>query len=297
MTMDGSTRAESTSRGTPLLSVVVPAFNEEGRISGALESVRAYARGFDGGGGDIELVVVDDGSSDGTVGVVRAFAESVGGVGNGGREPGFAVRLIEQGRNRGKGAAVRRGMLEARGLWRLMCDADMATPIEEFDRLRPHLEAGARVVIASRDMPESRLEPAQPWRRRVSGWVFRALRRSLMLRHVRDSQCGFKAFEGALAEAVFALQEDERFAFDVEVLALAEKMGERVVEVGVLWRDNRDSRVRIVRDSVDMLRTLIRLRGRLRGMETPEAPAALRREPALVEVRSGVVGGVGVRRG
>ncbi len=285
MTMDGSTRDDSNGGDTPLLSVIVPAYNEEGRISGALESVRAYAAGFDGG---VELVVVDDGSSDGTVGVVRAFAEAVGGDG---REPGFAVRLIEQGRNRGKGAAVRRGMLEARGVWRLMCDADMATPIEEFDRLRPHLEAGARVVIASRDMPESRLEPAQPWRRRVSGWVFRALRRSLMLRHVRDSQCGFKAFEGALAGAVFRLQEDERFAFDVEVLALAEKMGERVVEVGVLWRDNRDSRVRIVRDSVDMFRTLIRLRGRLKGMDVGAAPAAMRREPALVEVR----GGVGVR--
>jgi dolichyl-phosphate beta-glucosyltransferase len=271
----------------PQLSVVIPAYNEAGRIDGALAEMLAFARGFeDTFAGGLETIVVDDGSADETAAKVRAFAEA---------HPEIDLRVIELGRNRGKGAAVRTGMLAAGGVWRLMCDADMATPIEEFAKLRAHLERGARVVIGSREMPDSRLEPPQPWRRRLSGRVFRAIRRGVMLGRspvlveVRDSQCGFKCFEGALAARVFELQTDEGFAFDCEALALAGALGERAVEVGVVWRDNRDSRVKLVRDSVRMLRELFRLRARLKGLDVGAAPEPMsvvdRSGPPLVEVR------------
>ena len=196
-----------------------------------------------------ELIVVDDGSHDGTAQAVRQFAATVDPV-------RLCMKVIVNDSNRGKGFSVRRGMLEASGQILLLCDADLSTPIEELDRLQPML-ATADVVIASRDMPDSNLSPHQPWRRRVMAKSLRAVRRLLLLRRLRDTQCGFKLFTLEAAQAVFPLARVDGFAFDVEVLAIADRLGYRITEAGVTWRDDRDSRVRPWRDGIGMLLRIV----------------------------------------
>ena len=139
-----------------------------------------------------EIIVVDDGSDDMTASVVRgADIDPV------------ELRLLTSGRNHGKGHAVRMGMLAANGDSILMCDADLSTPIRELDKLWHELEAGCDVVIASRDMPDSQLDPPQPFGRRWAGWAFRQLRARILLRGLRDTQCGFKLFRRSAAQAIF----------------------------------------------------------------------------------------------
>ena len=239
--------------GEPQLSVVVPAYNESGRIGATLDAIVAYlaAEGVDG-----EVVVVDDGSADGTADVVARYADA---------HP--AVRLESYGGNRGKGYAVRHGVLASRGAEVLFCDADGSTPMSEAAKVLAPLRAGdADVAIGSRELPESDLARPQPSYRRLMGWVFRWLVRLIVVRGFRDTQCGFKAFRREAAAAVFERQTLDGFAFDVELLFIARRLGYRVVEVPVRWLDSPDSRVRPGRDSLRMLLDLIRIRLRaLRG--------------------------------
>ncbi|MBM4041721.1 MAG: glycosyltransferase family 2 protein [Planctomycetes bacterium] len=234
-------------------SIVVPAYNESADIEAALEAAEAFL-GDSGLPG--EVIVVDDGSTDDTAQLVARYAE---------RHP--VVRLLRNERNRGKGHSVRRGVLAARGQVVLFSDADESTPFTEapklLDALRP---GGADVAIGSRALPESRLERPQPWLRRLMGWVFRGLVRLIVLRGLRDTQCGFKAFRAEAAREVFRRQTLEGFAFDVEVLFIARKLGYHIAEVPVLWRDSHDSRVHPLRDPVRMFLDLVRIRLRaLRG--------------------------------
>lgn len=244
---------ESPAAGAPAadteLSVIIPAWNESRRIAAALIEVDRYAaeRSI-----ACEVVVVDDGSTDGTAQAARAAAVGVA-----------AVRVLVHERNLGKGAAVRRGMLAAVGRLRLMCDADLSTPMSELDRLRPWVEAGYGVVIGSRDLPDSRVERAQPWLRRGLAWGFRLLRRAVLLPGVRDTQCGFKLFTAAAAEALFGRATEDGWLFDCEVLALAQRLGIGVREVGVVWHDDRDSRVSLGREIVLTVGGLMRIRRRM----------------------------------
>jgi len=203
-----------------------------------------------------EVIVVDDGSRDETAARVGAFARA---------HP--EVKLLRNESNRGKGHSVRRGMLAARGSLRLFCDADGSTPFTEARKLFARLEGGqADVAIGSREMPDSDVARPQPRYRRAMGWVFRKLVAALVVRGYRDTQCGFKAFRGEVAEAVFRRQCLDGFAFDVEAIFVARRLGYRVVEVGVRWLDSGRSRVRPVRDSLRMLRDLFRIRiNALRG--------------------------------
>lgn len=214
----------------PGLSVVIPAYNESHRLGECLRAIRQYV---EGAGITCELIVVDDGSTDGSGEVVGAFDAS-----------SLCLRLLRNERNRGKGYSVRRGMLVANGSLILMTDADLSVPIDQLDKLLPLIEAGDDVVIGSRDMPDSILRPAQPRSRRVAGRMFRALRRAFLLPGLCDTQCGFKLFRREDARAIFERQRANGFAFDVEVLAIAERDGLRIREVGVLWRNDPDSRVR-----------------------------------------------------
>jgi dolichyl-phosphate beta-glucosyltransferase len=234
------------------LSVVIPAYNEARRIGRSLIAVRDYtARAAV----SVEVIVVDDGSADETAAIVRGFE---------GGAP--TIRLLTNPTNRGKGYSVRQGVLASSGAIVLMCDADLSTPIEQFDRLRRWLERGYDVVIGSRDLPDSRLDPPQPALRRWLAWVFRALRRRLLLPALRDTQCGFKCFRGAAAREVFERQRTDGWLFDCEVLELADRLGYRIKEVGVVWRNDPDSRVNAASEMVRALPTLLAIRRRVRAI-------------------------------
>jgi glycosyltransferase involved in cell wall biosynthesis len=211
----------------PELSVVIPAYNEAERLPRTLERVRAY---LDGQGRPYEILVVDDGSLDETV----ARAQAAGGA---------HLRLLSNGVNRGKGYSVRQGMLAARGARRLMTDADLSTPIEELPRLAQRLDEGCDVVIASRALPGSRIEVRQGAFRENMGRAFNLLVRLLVLPGLRDTQCGFKLFSAAAAEAAFARTRLDGFAFDVEALFIARRRGFRVAELPVVWRNDAATRV------------------------------------------------------
>ena len=238
----------------PELSIVIPAYNESADIEATLGAAVAC---FDDLGVDGEVLVVDDGSRDDTVELVARFAETYP-----------AVVLLRNERNRGKGHSVRRGVLEARAEWILFADADESTPFSEAGKLLAVLRSGAAdVAIGSRALKESDVARPQPWLRRVMGWVFRQLVRLLVMRGLRDTQCGFKAFRRGAARDVFPRQTLDGFAFDVEVLFIARRLGYRVVEVPVRWLDSHDSRVHPLRDPARMFADLLRIRFRaLRGV-------------------------------
>jgi dolichyl-phosphate beta-glucosyltransferase len=222
----------------PALSVVVPALNEEDRLPRTLERIASHLARR---GGDYEVLVVDDGSRDGTA--ARAAAAG--------------ATVLRNETNRGKGFAVRRGMLAARGARRLMTDADLSTPIEELDRLCARMDEGHDVVVGSRALPGSRIEVRQPWYRENSGRLFNLFVRALVVPGVRDTQCGFKLFSAPAARDVFSAARLDGFSFDVEALFLARKKGYRIAEVPVVWRNDAASRVSFVRGGLafpDLLR-------------------------------------------
>ncbi len=224
------------------LSVVFPAYREERRLPGCLDAATEFLRGRDG-----EIVVVDDGSPDGT----RALAER-----RAAGDPRILVHALP--RNRGKGAAVREGVLRSRGRVVLVSDVDLATPLSEFDRLEPLLQRAA-VVVGSRALAGAKLEARESWRREVLGRFFNAVARVGVLPGILDTQCGFKIWRGDVARAVFRRVRLERFAFDVESLWLARRMGHRVIEAPVTWRHDEGSTVRVGRDGLRMGTDLLRL--------------------------------------
>lgn len=246
----------------PRLSVVLPAFNEAARIGPTLDRLLAYAPGVAGGA---EILVVDDGSTDGT----SAFAE----------RPAYrAIRWLRLEPNRGKGAALRAGVLASAGAEVLLCDADLSTPIEEYGRLRPFLE-NAGVVLGSRGVADSRITRRQPIYRELMGRIFNLAVRILVVGGIRDTQCGFKLLRGDLARSLFADMVIDRFAFDVELVWLARRRGETVVEVGVSWHDSPASSVHALRDSARMLTDLLRIRWRHRGSRRGPLPGPQRGKP------------------
>jgi dolichyl-phosphate beta-glucosyltransferase len=198
----------------------------------------------------VEIVVADDGSRDGTAEVAEALLLRT-------RHP-FAV--IRHAHNHGKGCAARLGMLHARGRTLLIMDADSATPIGEWEKLRARLEAGADIVVGSRAVPEARVPVAQPWYRRPLGPAFNLLVQAVLFGGIRDTQCGFKAYRAEAARDLFSRQRIDSFTFDPEIIYLALRRGYRVEEVGVVWRDQPDSKVSVVRDSIRMIWDLFRVR-------------------------------------
>lgn len=211
----------------PALSIVIPAYNEAQRLPRTLLRLREYlaARAL-----AAEIVVADDGSRDATA---RVATEAGG--------PDTVV--LTGGPNRGKGHAVRRGMLAARGALRLMTDADLSTPIEELASLEQKLGQGYDVVIASRAAAGARIEVRQPFFREAAGRVFNGLVRLVAVPGIQDTQCGFKLFTAAAAEACFGPARLDGFSFDVEALFIARKRGLRIAEVPVIWRNDEATRV------------------------------------------------------
>ncbi|HQR67618.1 MAG TPA: glycosyltransferase family 2 protein [Thermoanaerobaculia bacterium] len=216
----------------PDLTIVVPAYNEETRLPASLEGLAAWLSGR-AEPLSTEILVVDDGSSDRTA--ARA-AEA-------GRRLGLALRVLVHERNRGKGAAVRTGALAAEGKLVLVSDADFSTPIGEWEKLAA---ARAPVAIGSRAVDESLVKERQPFYRVAMGKLFNGLVRLLAVPGIRDTQCGFKLFTREAAQAVFSRATVDRFAWDVEALLLARKLGYSIAEVPVLWFDSPDSRVTLL---------------------------------------------------
>jgi len=226
------------------LSIVVPAYNEEGRIGPSLERLLQYGRRLKG----FEILVVDDGSHDQTREVVAEVAKGES-----------AVRLLAQPHNQGKGAAVRRGMLEAKLPHVLFTDADLSTPIEDVEKLFEAIDR-VPVAIGSRAIAGSRIEVHQPFYRELMGRGFNLLVQAAATPGIHDSQCGFKLFRTETARQLFGLARLDGFAFDVEILYLCRKLGIEVVEVPVRWRNDTASKVSPVRDTLRMARDLAVIR-------------------------------------
>ncbi|CAN5499859.1 glycosyltransferase family 2 protein [soil metagenome] len=228
----------------PHLTVVIPAYNEEERLPQTLERIIEY---YSSQTYPWNVLVVSDGSQDRTGDLVRN-------VGN------PRVKLIEYQPNHGKGYAVRTGMLAAEGDIVLFCDADLATPQEETEKLLPHIAQGARVAIGSRPMKESDLEIRQPWYRELAGRGFNTLVQTLAIRGIEDTQCGFKMFDRAATQEIFSRCKLDGFGFDFESLMIARDLGYRIDEVPIRWRHMEGSKVSLVRDGLRMLRDLVKLR-------------------------------------
>jgi len=228
----------------PLLSVIIPALNEEHRLPDNLRRVLDFlnAQTYQS-----EVIVVDSGSQDQTTAVVEQFIPE-----------NSRLRLFREP-ERGKGRAVRRGMLEAEGQYRFICDADLSMPIENVSSFLPPKLEGFDIAIASREVPGA-IRYNEPAYRHWIGRGFNLLVRLLAVPQFHDTQCGFKCFRADVAEELFSTQRLQGWGFDVEVLFLAMKRGYRVIEVPIPWYFNPDSRVRLVQDSIGMFTDLIQIR-------------------------------------
>jgi dolichyl-phosphate beta-glucosyltransferase len=234
----------------PELSVVIPAYNEAKRLPPSLRQIEAYLRQSKR---HSELIVVDDGSIDGTAEAVDSLIRE-----------GLHLHLVRHEQNMGKGAAVRTGVLFATGRLVLFTDADLSTPIEDLERLVAALDAGADVAIGSRAIDRRMIEVHQPILRETMGRVFNVIVQAVLLPGLKDTQCGFKAFRAEVARELFREMITTGFDFDPEILYRARRRGMKIAEVAVRWRDSPDSRVSAVRDASGMFVSLFRVRLRVR---------------------------------
>ena len=229
------------------ISLIIPAFNEENRIA---KSIRSIGDFFSKKNWEFEIIVVDDGSRDKTVEVVNREWDKIGGT----------KKLLQNSANRGKGYSVRKGMLEATGDYLIFTDADLSSPIEEAEKLIRVLEEGCSIVIASRALRNSQVEIHQNIVRETMGKIFNCLARFLTFKGIHDSQCGFKGFRREAAQRLFSLAKIDGFAFDAEIIYLAQKFGYSIKEIPVVWRNSPASKVHMISDPVNMILDLFRIR-------------------------------------
>lgn len=235
----------------PELSIVIPAYNEQTRIGPTLERIRHYLAGQ---GRQAEVIVVDDGSRDGTGAVVEGAVAAFAGI-------GVPLRLIGDGLNRGKGASVRIGMLASRGRVALFSDADLSAPIEEAPKLvEPILAGETAVAIGSRGVDYQLIGTHQSRIRELAGRTFNLLMRLTVGLPFKDTQCGFKAFRRDAVRDVFSRVRIPGFGFDVEALYLARKLGYETREIGVVWNHVDGTKVNMLGDSLKMFGDLLRVR-------------------------------------
>ena len=226
------------------LSIVIPAHNEESRLGKTLEEIFEFLTDQSY---SAEVFVVENGSADRTLQVARSAAAKH-----------ENLTVIQEAR-RGKGLAVRLGMLAARGQYRFLCDADLSMPIDQVNRLLPPELPDVEVAIASREAPGAVIYD-EPYHRRMVGRWFNRLTRLILLPGLRDTQCGFKCFRADIAEFIFSRQVIDGMAFDAEVLYIARRRGHRIVEVPIPWYFDPDSRVKLFHDSGRMALDLLAIR-------------------------------------
>jgi len=230
----------------PLISIVIPAYNESARIGSALAEVLRCIHKREW---QAEILVVNDGSTDNTAAIVEEFAQT---------HP--EVRLLNNGANRGKGFSVRHGVLQGVGEIVMFTDADLSAPMEEAERLFDALRQGADIAIGSRWLERKRQTLQQPLYRQVFGRCFNAITRLVMGLPFADTQCGFKAFRRPVAQTIFQLQRIERWGFDPELLFIALKRGYKIREVPVTWGHDERSRLSYVKDGMKMLEDIAYIR-------------------------------------
>lgn len=242
--------------GKPFLSIIIPAHNEAQRLPGSLAKIKAFLSTFPE---TAEIIIVENGSTDQTADVVRRQI---------GQIPQLKLISLEE---RGKGLAVKAGMLAAQGEYRFQADADLSMPVEEFIKFLPPNLDPCEVAIASREAPGARRYD-EPTYRHLVGRIFNGLVRGLVLPGLNDTQCGFKCFRADVAEAIFPLQTLTGMSSDAEVLLIARRLGYTIQEVPITWFFNPDSRVRLLKDSFRMAFDLLKIRrnARLRYYDTPK---------------------------
>ncbi len=245
----------AATRGQEHISIVVPAFNEERRIE---RTVRAIFDYMVMNHGIYEVIIADDGSLDATGEIVARLQREV-----------LPIKFLRSERNRGKGNAVRRGVVASTGDLVLVTDADLSTPIEELEKLLERVQEGADIAIGSRGLRDSQLGVRQPFYHELLGRIFNLLVQWTILPGIWDTQCGFKLFRGPLARKLFARATIDGFAFDVEVLGLAAWVSCKLAEVPVRWshvaNGNKLRLARDARDSMTMFRDIIKVAYRLRN--------------------------------
>jgi dolichyl-phosphate beta-glucosyltransferase len=231
------------------LSVIIPAYNEEKRLPKTLKEIDGYLQNQNY---NYEIIVVNNGSKDKTAEVVKNLTGEI-----------KNLKLTDNKENRGKGFAVRQGMLGAKGDYRAFTDADNSTPISELEKILPEFRKGYDVVIGSRDAEGAVLDPPQPWQRRLSGEVFKLFRKTVLnLWGIEDTQCGFKGFTKRAAEDIFPKCKIEGFSFDPEVLLIAKKLGYKIKEIGIYWKNDLESKVKlksVINMAIDLLKIRINL--------------------------------------
>ena len=232
-----------------LLSLILPAYNEEKRLDECMEKVAGYLASRND---PIEVILVENGSSDRTYEMACGYAE---------RYPWLKVL---QEKKPGKGNAVRRGMLEARGKYRMFADVVFSMPVSEVDHFIPPTLSGYQVAIGSREV-KGAVRYNEPPRRHFTGRVFNLIVRILAVPGIHDTQCGFKCFSAEAAEKLFRLQRIDGWAFDAEVLFIAQHLGYQIIEVPVQWYYDGNSKINVIRDSVKMFRELLQIRKNYRA--------------------------------
>ncbi|MBE0425214.1 MAG: glycosyltransferase family 2 protein [Nitrospirae bacterium] len=230
------------------ISVIIPAYNESGRILTTLGRIDEYLRSCFK---NYEIIVVNDGSFDNTGDIVLGAGEKI-----------TSVKYIGYQPNRGKGYALRQGVAHSTGDIVLISDADLSTPIEELEKLLNFYESGADVIIGSRALAESQIVVRQPWWREFMGKTFNRFVKNLLLKDFQDTQCGFKLFRGHVAREIFSHSCIDRFAYDVEILYIAGKAGYKIKEVPIRWINSPDSRVRPLKDSFQTALDVLKIRFR-----------------------------------
>ncbi len=242
----------------PQLSIVIPFMDEEKRLPNSLRKVIQYVdRHLPG----TEIVLVDDGSVDRTVEVIEDYLKR------------DHVQLVTHAHNKGKGAAIRSGILAAAGKYILFTDADLSTPIKDVQRLLEHIkEHDCDITMGSRALPQSNITTPQPLRRVLIGRGGNLVIRFFMGLPFKDTQCGFKLFTSEAAKKLFSVQYFERWSFDIEVLYKAKKFGYKACEVAVEWGDVGDSKVRAGRDSLRVLMDVLRIRLMYDKYDEPQKP-------------------------
>ena len=230
----------------PYLSIIVPAYNEERRIGSSVETILCYAGSL---GEPCEVIVVDDGSTDGTLGILRESAAV------------FAdVRIVTYDRNAGKGYAVRQGIFASRGDYILFSDADLSAPIDELPKLFAALKDGYDVAVGSRAAKGSIISVHQPFYRELGGQSLNRIIQLLAVPGIHDTQCGFKLFRGSVAREVFSKCFVKGWSFDIEVLYLSRLLGYSIAEVPVKWAHNEGSKLNPVRAGLRMIADIICIR-------------------------------------